>query len=130
VHDFTSRDDLIDACLASTHIPMFMDGTLSASFRGKAYIDSDLMTLRRGSTAAALPIAGAPSVRIASGKDPRIRKIAQKFGASLQLMSKDGIEEMQEWGRRHVHVLDSAGKLEALEALRLETPPGADGEQS
>ena len=98
-----------------------MDGALTASFRGQRYVDSDLINLRRGSSAATLPMgSNPPSVRIASGKDPRIRKIAQKFGASMQLMSREGIEEMREWGKAHVHVLDNTGKLEALEPLRLQ----------
>ncbi len=73
VHDFRSRDDLIDACLASVHVPLYMDGRFTATFRGAAHIDDDFLSLRRGTSPLALPLAGAPSIRLACGKDPRIR---------------------------------------------------------
>jgi hypothetical protein len=31
---FHSKDDLIDACMASIHIPLFLDGRVAATFRG------------------------------------------------------------------------------------------------
>lgn len=41
---FTSKADLIEACMASTHIPLFMDKRLTARFRGKRYIDGSFWT--------------------------------------------------------------------------------------
>ena len=124
VSDFSSRADLIDACLASAHVPLFMDGKLTASFRGRAHIDSDVLSLSRGSPLLALP---GPSVRVSCGRDPRIRKQASSVGGSFKLVSREGILDMMEWGQRHVHVLEATGKLEALEELRLpasnRTPP-------
>lgn len=37
--DFTSKKDLIDAVMASVHIPLFMDGKLWTKYKGKRYID-------------------------------------------------------------------------------------------
>mmetsp|Transcript_6044 Transcript_6044/g.6183 ORF Transcript_6044/g.6183 Transcript_6044/m.6183 type:complete len:275 (-) Transcript_6044:380-1204(-) len=36
---FESREDLIDACMASVHIPLFMDGKLTATYREEPYVD-------------------------------------------------------------------------------------------
>jgi hypothetical protein len=41
---FDSKADLIEACMASTHIPLFMDKRLTARFRGKRYIDGSFWT--------------------------------------------------------------------------------------
>lgn len=39
---FQTRGELIDACLASAHVPFFLDGRGAARFRGKAYVDGSL----------------------------------------------------------------------------------------
>lgn len=39
LHDFVSKYDVIEANLASIHIPLFMDKTLCREYRGKKYID-------------------------------------------------------------------------------------------
>jgi hypothetical protein len=36
---FTTKEELVDACLASAHVPFFLDGRPSASYRGRAYMD-------------------------------------------------------------------------------------------
>lgn len=36
--DFTSKGDLIMACMASVHIPWFMDKHFSARYRGGRYV--------------------------------------------------------------------------------------------
>ena len=61
---------------------------------------------------------------MASGKDPRIRKLAAKVGASVQMISHEGLLEMMEWGERYVNVLDNTGALETLDPLRIEPKRG------
>jgi len=39
VNNFTSKRDLVDACLASCHVPVFLDGRPTTMFRGEAVID-------------------------------------------------------------------------------------------
>ena len=39
---FQTRGELIDACLASAHVPFFLDGRGAARFRGQAYVDGSL----------------------------------------------------------------------------------------
>ena len=45
VNTFSSKQDLIDACLASSHIPFFLDGKFSRSFRGDSCVDGSLLFL-------------------------------------------------------------------------------------
>ena len=42
VYDFTSKQDLIDACLASAHVPFFLDGNAYCMYRGQRCIDGSL----------------------------------------------------------------------------------------
>lgn len=42
VYDFTSKQDLIDACLASAHVPFFLDGNAYCTYRGQRCIDGSL----------------------------------------------------------------------------------------
>jgi len=39
VRDFESRDDVIAACMASCHVPVFMDGRPTTSYRGESVVD-------------------------------------------------------------------------------------------
>ena len=52
VEDFTSKQDLIDACLASAHVPFFLDGRATCNYRGKECIDGSLSDfLTKGNSA-------------------------------------------------------------------------------
>ncbi|EIE27184.1 hypothetical protein COCSUDRAFT_45766 [Coccomyxa subellipsoidea C-169] len=42
IDDFATKDEVIDANLASAHIPFFLDGRPFASFRNKLYIDGSV----------------------------------------------------------------------------------------
>lgn len=42
LENFESKQDLIDANMASVHIPFFLDGNPTRSYRGRAYIDGSL----------------------------------------------------------------------------------------
>jgi len=44
VTGFQSKGELIDACLASTHIPLFMDTRFTARLQGRRYIDGSFWT--------------------------------------------------------------------------------------
>jgi hypothetical protein len=43
VNTFESKQDLIDACLTSCHIPFFLDGNFSRTFRGDACVDGSFL---------------------------------------------------------------------------------------
>lgn len=119
VSEFSSRDDLISACLASVHVPLFMDGRLTSTFREQHFVDSDLATVQRGAGQLALP-GGAPSVRISRGKDSRLRQKYNRASDFLRLGGVEEIREMVDWGEAHIETLDRANTLWPLDSLRLQ----------
>ena len=117
VSDFSDRRDLIDANLASVHVPLFLDRKWTATFRGKRYIDGSI-SCAEGATLLRLPDAPA-SLTLRAGDDARMRERYSAPTDFLKLASPDGVRQMVEWGSAHVDELDAAGGLEALEHLRL-----------
>ncbi|KAJ1464907.1 acyl transferase/acyl hydrolase/lysophospholipase, partial [Baffinella frigidus] len=43
INTFSSKQDLIDACLTSSHIPFFLDGNFSRTFRGDTCVDGSFL---------------------------------------------------------------------------------------
>jgi hypothetical protein len=117
VNDYATRDDLIDACLASAHVPLFMDGRLMATFRGRLHVDYDFAGFRSSPAALTLPTS-APSVRVAVGRDPRVRDLASKPGGTMQLISEEALREVMSWGASSIYAQDEEGGLNALDPLR------------
>ena len=114
VSEFESRDDLISACLASTHIPLLMDGSLTARFRGSHCVDPDLtgmfMTGARDagrSPGLRLPESASSSTLVSYVHDKRL---VSKYSAPadvLRLASPECIWEMVRWGEEHGEALPS-----------------------
>lgn len=44
---FATKKDVIEACMASVHIPFFLDGKVSRWFKGEAYVDGSFTFLLR-----------------------------------------------------------------------------------
>ncbi|CAM9283873.1 unnamed protein product [Phaeothamnion confervicola] len=65
VADFASRYEVIEACMASVHVPFFMDGRFAARFRGRRCLDG---SFRAGTTALSLG-PGRPTVRLHHSHD-------------------------------------------------------------
>jgi hypothetical protein len=60
--DFASRQELIDALMASVHIPLFLDGAPSARFRGAAFVDGSLWDFVTGANSDLITLGGAACV--------------------------------------------------------------------
>lgn len=45
ISHFSSRDDLIQACLVSSHIPYYLDGKLSREWRGRWWVDGGMLDI-------------------------------------------------------------------------------------
>jgi hypothetical protein len=43
ISNFSSKQDLIDACLTSSHIPFFLDGNFSRTFHGECCVDGSFL---------------------------------------------------------------------------------------
>lgn len=59
---FDSRSDLINACMASIHIPFFLDGNGTYLYRGKQYIDGSVWDFFSGSNSKLLTKGGTACV--------------------------------------------------------------------
>ncbi|KAK9837125.1 hypothetical protein WJX81_004755 [Elliptochloris bilobata] len=55
---WTSRDELIDACMATAHVPFFLDLRLSAAYRGRQYVDGSLQDFVKWENSALLQCDG------------------------------------------------------------------------
>lgn len=116
VNIFSSRSDLIDACLASAHIPWVMDKHFSAQWRGFQYVDSSFGS-EGGLPKLALPQV-APSMELSPNQDFRIRDKSLKVGSTMKKTSKRCMQEMMRWGETYVLEIDKMGMLEPLEGIR------------
>ena len=96
-----------------------MDGGATANFRGRAHIDSDVLTLGRTSRGLTLPDSAGLSVRLGPRSDSRIRTQYPRKSDLLKLASAQQVGMLVEWGGEHVRRMDEAGKLQPLDAVRL-----------
>ncbi|CAM9904100.1 unnamed protein product [Discosporangium mesarthrocarpum] len=107
VSDFTSKADLIDACMASVHIPYFMNKRFSARFRGRRYLDGSFRASRE-----ALSLGShRPTVYLDYSED---EAMAKRGGDFLSLTNREGLLYMRKRGYDHVQRMGDEGKLHCL----------------
>ncbi|CAM9358480.1 unnamed protein product, partial [Chrysoparadoxa australica] len=92
ISDFSDKDDLIEACMASVHIPWFMDKHFSARYRGNRYIDG---SWRLSDTECSLGDEGYNTVWLDYARDDQMSLRKRDF---LKLTNRDGLEAMMESG--------------------------------
>jgi len=114
VRDFTSKSDLIDANLASAHVPLFLNGRLTAHFRGMRCVDGSLSLRPSSSRRRVVLPHGASLVRIEPREDERMRDKYRKREDFLRLTSRAGVEEMMAWGEAYVDEMARNGELAVL----------------
>ena len=128
VSTYSDRDDLIDAVLASVHVPFWMDNRFCTSFRGTQCIDGSVYLPRLSEPALLsrppymLPDGTSPDVRIFQFDDPRMVDSYPSPTDFLATKSPAQKTEMMQWGASHVAQLDADGELRQLEGLRKERP--------
>lgn len=118
VERYSSRRDLIEANLASVHVPLFLDKSLTAGFRGGRYVDGSIRWGDRLGWRRMLPPDDAPFLRLSSASDKRMRAKYAKPQDFLALTTREGVGEMMAWGAEHVEALDADGGLRVLDGLR------------
>lgn len=115
VDDFTTKRDLIDAVLASAHIPLFLDGRWTARFRGMRCVDGSL-SLRRDSAKRRVVLPNnAQVVRLDPSADQRMLHKYRRREDFLRLASPEGVREMMAWGEQYVGQIEARGELRILE---------------
>lgn len=112
VSTFRDRQDLIDCNMASVHLPWFLDGKLTSSFRSKPHIDGSFLAKAPDY----LPEQQASSIlRLDWSKDP-----AYKDGEYLdfiKVISKEGIWNILEQGKKHAQEMEERGRFKRLPKL-------------
>eukprot|EP00752_Nemacystus_decipiens_P017307 g15504.t1 len=120
VSDFTSKDDLIKACMASVHIPWFMNKHFSARHRGGRFVDGSFRAKKK---------------HLSLGKDrPTVffdydddAVMAERRGKFLSLTNQDGLLFMRQRGYEHVQKMAEEGKLDCIQEVALAAPKNAAG---
>mmetsp|Transcript_8267 Transcript_8267/g.18470 ORF Transcript_8267/g.18470 Transcript_8267/m.18470 type:complete len:114 (-) Transcript_8267:141-482(-) len=111
--------------MASVHVPFFLDGHLTASFRGMQCVDGSI-TLGRAKGAKPAKLVPPGSERLDHSQLLRIcssdnvEMCARYKGPAdfLRMTSPEGVQEMMAWGVRHVDDMDAKGQLRGLEEVR------------
>ena len=119
VSDFECRDDLIDCCMASVHIPLFLDAKLTAPFQGERCVDGSIDLLGQAKVRYEMPgpFTHLPTLKVAPFKD---RKMREAFGRTQDFLRlpagnpEASVRQMMLWGRQYVDLLNDEGQLELL----------------
>lgn len=121
VDEFEGRRDLIEACMASVHVPLFLNRRWTARFRGARYVDGSLSLRGDGEQRLYLPLActhASRCIRLCHRDDPRVRARYSRPSDFLAAASPEACRELMGWGAEHVARLDAEGGLQGLEPLR------------
>ena len=127
---FESRDQLIDALMASTHIPLFMDGRLTSPRLGGRTLDGALLSFLRVHSPHSLLLgdhAGkSRAVMLTHRRDEAFVEACRAHGWTP--LGIQGTAQFMEFGARYVEreaALGSEGHLAALEQYRRVRRPSA-----
>lgn len=128
VSTYRDRDDLLDAVLASVHVPFWMDRRFCTTFRGTSCIDGSVYLPRLSEPSLlsrppyTLPDGANADVRVFQFDDPRMNQEYDSLRDFLASKTPAQKLEMMEWGSSHIAQLDGRGELHALETLRKPRP--------
>jgi len=109
VSRFENRQDLINANMASVHLPWFLDGNLTSNFRGKPHIDGSFLT--QPSDYFADEHSGRPKLILDYKRDPVMKDRGSEF---IKLVSKQTIWDILEQGKKHARIMERNGDFHLL----------------
>lgn len=115
LYNFESRQEMIDAVLASIHIPFFMDERPWRPVRGKMYLDGSFwpfVTRRPTRLPKHLRIEN-PSEEVLQIDHKADRRFVTDVDTNniVRLITPDGLREMMHYGYNYMKDLDGEGKL-------------------
>ena len=105
---FQTRAELIDACLASAHVPFFLDGKGAARFRGERFVDGSLYDFLWRNNSELLEVGGDAFV-LDYCHDDRLQFGRLDF---LKRLDLDGAKALMASGADYARRQDEAGVLE------------------
>lgn len=109
ISQFENRQDLINANMASVHLPWFLDGNLTSDFRGKPHIDGSFLT--QPSDYFADEFSRRPKLILDFKRDPVMKDRASEF---IKLVSEQTIWDILEQGKKHAKIMDRNGDFGLL----------------
>ncbi|EKX38521.1 hypothetical protein GUITHDRAFT_144126 [Guillardia theta CCMP2712] len=108
---FKTKKDLIEACMASVHVPMFLDGKMSRSLDGDICVDGSITFVLRNKPWHFKPQDRKPSLMIHHQDDKEL--MARKWNF-LETISLDQFEEMFEMGQKYAEEMIDKKTLESF----------------
>jgi len=120
LQNFETKDDLINSCMASIHIPFFLDFGPFSFYKGRAYVDGSLSDFLFWENSKLLTLDGRSFVLDYS------RDVDLKFGRLdfVKLRSYESVMELMAQGRRYAAAVDAAGGFQQyLGGVKLKGAP-------
>jgi len=111
VTDFENKKDLIQANMASVHLPFFLDGKLTNNFRNKPHIDGSVFAQRSDYFT---DYNENKVLTIDWQRDPIMYEKSNDF---VKLVSEDGIWNMLDQGKKFAKEMEERGEFELLGKL-------------
>lgn len=109
ISQFHNREDLINANMASVHLPWFLDGNLTSNFRGEPHIDGSFLS--QTSDYFAPDYSEQPKLILDYKRDPVMKDRASEF---IKVISKQKIWDILEQGKKHAKVMEREGEFDIL----------------
>jgi hypothetical protein len=109
VSTFENREDLIDANMASVHLPWFLDGRWTSNFRGRPHIDGSFLT--QPSDYVSEDRSENPTLVLDFKRDPVMKDHASEF---VKLVSEQTIWDILEQGKSHAKIMERNGEFDLL----------------
>lgn len=106
--EFQSRDDLLDAALASSHIPFLLDWQPTARAAGKRFIDGSLRDFLEWKNSDLLTCNGAAFV-VDYSQDEKLKTARLDF---VKLRQYEEVKELMNMGYNYAQRMDAAGRLD------------------
>lgn len=100
---FPTKGHLIDACLASAHVPFLLDGRLSANIGNARFIDGSFA----GASRHLLKAAGASALRFNAYDDPVLMQHVCRYSGFMKFDGVNSVRWLVELGEDYIRRLDA-----------------------
>jgi hypothetical protein len=116
LNNFTTKADVIDACLCSCHIPLFMDTKLYNKYQGKRYLDGSFYPfmqslLQQYSLENDISQFNKTNVAIMDWQADEIFLNSNKKSSFVELVTPDNLYRMMEYGYNYMKNEDESKRL-------------------
>jgi len=113
IDTYESKEDVIEACMTSVHIPFFLDKKPWRDFRGGVCIDGSITSLARGKKWHVKKDEPVPTMLVDHADDLVLKG---KDWGFLETLSEAGFREMFNMGYQHMEALHAQGVLSERDA--------------